>query len=343
MGDLIMATNHDDTDANPGALHLPARIIPVPRSISPRAQAFMAQAAAISGGMPWPQTNDKDTWRTFIAAVNQGFESSALTVLAESQAHTDTTRIAGVTTYVATPHDMPESARSRTYLYLHGGALVLCEGLATKAFSAHATLKSGCTVYGVDYRNPPDHPYPAALDDCVAVYRALVETHAPENMIVEGTSGGASLAAALMFRLRDAGVPLPAAVLLLTPELDLTESGDTFSTNQTIDVVIKGRMPEPNAAYAAGADLADPYISPLFGNFSKGFPPTFLHAGTRDVFLSNAARMHRALVRAGIPAELHVSEGMPHAGFHFGFGSTIPEDLEVIQLARNFCDRHWAS
>ena len=119
----------------------------------------------------------------------------------------------------------------------------------------------------------------------------------------------------------------------MTPEVDLTESGDSFAANLGIDTILGLLMPV-NLLYAAGHDLAHPYLSPLFGDFTKGFPPTFLQAGTRDLFLSNTVRMHRALRHAGVHAELHVFEAMPHGGF---FGA--PEDEDVLWAVRDFVRR----
>ncbi len=183
---------------------------------------------------------------------------------------------------------------------------------------------------------PPEHPYPAALDDCVAVYRQLLASHAPENIIIGGMSAGGNLAAATILRARDEGLPLPAAAVLLTPELDLTESGDSFETNQLLDVVLSVPLMNANLLYANGHDLAHPYLSPLYGDFAKGFPPTLIQAGTRDLFLSNAARMQRALRNAGVPVELILCEGMPHGGF---FGA--PEDAELAADIRQFVAGHW--
>jgi acetyl esterase/lipase len=139
---------------------------------------------------------------------------------------------------------------------------------------------------------------------------------------------------------RDLGLPLPAAVGLFSPEVDLTESGDTFTTNQDIDVVLVGGLMPLNRLYAGGADLAHPYLSPLFGDFTKGFPPAFIQAGTRDVLLSNSVRFHRALRKAGIQAELHVWEAMPHVAF-----GGAPEDLEPAQEFSRFLAKvtGWAS
>jgi len=159
----------------------------------------------------------------------------------------------------------------------------------------------------------------------------------PRDVIVGGSSAGGNLAAALILRARDEGLPLPAAAVLLTPEVDLTESGDSFHTNLGLDSVLTARLMPTNLLYADGHDLAHPYLSPLFGDFTKGFPPTFLQAGTRDLFLSNAVRMHVALREAGVPADLYVLEGAPHGGF---FG-TAPEDDQLDRVVRRFVDEHW--
>jgi acetyl esterase/lipase len=121
---------------------------------------------------------------------------------------------------------------------------------------------------------------------------------------------------------------MPGAVGLMTPAIDLTRAGDTMHTNDGIDTVLRpfGKM---SALYADGHDLTDPYLSPLFGDFTQGFPPTFLQSGTRDLLLSDTVRMHRKLLRAGIDAELHVWEAMPHGGFGGVFGAATPEDQEM--------------
>jgi acetyl esterase/lipase len=168
----------------------------------------------------------------------------------------------------------------------------------------------------------------------MATYRHVLAHHAPDKIIIGGRSAGGNLGAAMVLRARDEGLPLPAALVLLSPELDLTESGDSFEVNRHIDVVLPNPLMPINLLYANGADLRHPHLSPLFGEFAPGFPPTFLQSGTRDLFLSNAVRMHRALRRAQIPAELHVFEAMPHGGF-----SGAPEDAELAaEVARFVCE-----
>jgi acetyl esterase/lipase len=124
-------------------------------------------------------------------------------------------------------------------------------------------------------------------------------------------------------------------LVLQTPEVDLTESGDSFETNLGLDPVLRSRLTAANELYADGHDLADPYLSPLFGDLAD-FPPTFLQTGTRDLFLSNTIRFHRALRRHGVRADLHVWEAMPHGGFGAMTGGEVPEDQEIHDEIRAF-------
>jgi epsilon-lactone hydrolase len=239
--------------------------------------------------------------------------------------------------FAVTPLGTPEND-PRVFLEIHGGGLFMGGGALCRAMAVTTAARVGARTWAVDYRMPPDHPYPAPLDDCVAAYGALLKDHRPEEIIVGGGSAGGNLAAALILRSRDEGLPLPAAGILLTPELDLTESGDSFHTNLGVDSVLTASLMPANLLYAAGHDLAHPYLSPLFGDFTLGFPRTFLATGTRDLFLSNTVRMHRALRAVGVSAELHVLEAAPHGGF-FGFA---PEDAELDCEVRRFVDDCWA-
>ena len=233
-----------------------------------------------------------------------------------------------------TPNELP--AESAGVLFdIHGGALVMGGGSVCRSMGTMMALRAGMRTYSIDYRMPPDHPYPTALDDCLNAYRALLQDYSAAEIIVSGSSAGGNLAAALMLRARDEGLPLPAGVVLLTPEVDLTETGDSFQVNCDIDVALKKSLMAMNLLYANGHDLADPYLSPLFADFSQGFPATYLQTGTRDLFLSNTVRMHRELYRHHIDVELHVFEAMPHGGF----GGATPEDQELSVSVRRFVQR----
>lgn len=310
-----------------------ARDIPLPRSISPEAQ----QKLAAMIGAPIPRgaaPEGIEAWETMIRFADE----MLLAALPEPAADT---RYEKVTLGGVSAYDVNPGNRSSVHvcLYMHGGALTMgageVAGRMTSGFAQGAQIRT----FGVDYRMPPRHPYPVPLDDCVAAYQALIETHDPRNVVITGVSAGGTLAAAMVLRARDEGLPSPAAVVLLTPEVDLTESGDSFETLMGIDPVLRSRLTDTINVYAGGHNLADPYLSPLFGDFSKGYPRTFLQCGTRDLFLSNTVRFHRALRQVAIPAELHVFEAMPHGGFgsmlEGGLGET-PEDRAVYDEVRRF-------
>jgi monoterpene epsilon-lactone hydrolase len=316
-------------------VHVPARDIPVPTSVSPEAQAILAMGGGFVG--PFPALDDLEGWRAYVAAgeaqVRAGLEwvaaSTADVAIEEEQ-------IGGVPVYVASPPDLASDDR-RVYLEIHGGALIIGGGDNCRGMAAVNAKRWGVRMWAIDHRMPPDHPFPAALDDCVAVFRALLTEHRADDIVVGGSSAGANLAAALVLRARDEGLPMPAGVVLLTPEIDLTESGDSFQTLLGVDSVLSESLMPANLLYSGGHDLSDPYLSPLFGDFTKGFPPTFLCAGTRDLFLSNAVRMHRALRAAGVAAELHVMEAAPHGGFH----GVAPEDREIDAELCRFLDERF--
>ena len=313
-----------------GTLHMPARPIALPGSISEAARQFLATPRLPLQN--FPALDNAEGWRRLIAATNTRFAGLVGERLDQALARTEKRVIGGADVYVASPaNPIP----GKVCLSFHGGALIVYGGRLTGFDAARTADQTGCVTWSVDYGMPPDAPYPAGLDHAVAAYAELLKTHAPADIVLHGISAGGNIAAAMVLKARDMGMPVPHAIVLRTPELDLTESGDSFATHMGIDNVLPQSLMTYNELYAAGADLADPYLSPLFGDLTKGFPRAFLQAGTRDLFLSNTVRMHRALLNAGQQAELHVWEAMPHAGF----GAVSPEDFEVAAAVGDFVRR----
>lgn len=312
--------------------HVPARDLPIPSSISPAAQALMAMQRPAPP--PSPALDDLAGWRAFVAGMNQAMLPMLQAWGAKVAAQTEEITVAGARVFVVTPNGGAQDRR--VFLDFHGGAFIVGGGESCRAEAVVQAGVFGSPVWSVDYRSPPDHPFPAPLDDCLAAYRALLEVRRPEEIVLGGISAGANLAAAVILRARDEGLPLPAAAILQTPALDLTRSGDSFQTNEGVDSVLSGDTDAIGLLYAGGHDLNHPYVSPLFGDFSKGFPPTLLSAGTRDLLLSNAVRMHRALRAVGVEAELHLIEAASHGGFH-----GAPEEDDLNREVRRFAEAHW--
>jgi acetyl esterase/lipase len=322
------------SDAKSG-LPVPSRVIPVPQTVSPQAQAFLTAM----GGMPRnpePGPADKAAWLTHIEQANVQVALLTAKALETYPADIQVHKLSEAMLYEVTPRDASPRNEKRAIFYIHGGAYVMGGGITAAHIALSMAGEAQMRAFSIDYRMPPDHPFPAGLDDTVEAYRFVLSRYKPANVAVCGMSAGGGLAASFILKARDLGLSLPGASVLATPELDLTEAGDTFETNDTIDVVLKGRLRNSILLYAGGHDLKDPYLSAINGDFTKGFPPTILTSGTRDLFLSNTVRMHRALRRAGLKAELHVFEAMPHGGF---FGAA-PEDREVLIEQVRFIDEH---
>ncbi len=325
------------TSETQGTLHLPARDIPVPTSVSPQAQAALAMGHLGPPPRELPAPEDVTGWKAYVAESDDFVRSMVGDATAGFTGTIEDRQIGPCSLYVITPDGVADDDR-RVLLDIHGGAWVLGGGDLCKMTAIMSAKAVKARTWTVDYRMPPDHPFPTPLDDCLVAYRLLLEERRPEEVLVGGASAGGNLAAALVLRARDEGLPLPAGVVINTGAFDLTGSGDSWRTNDGLDNVLHGSVEPCTELYAGGTDLQHPYISPLFGDLS-GFPPTILLTGTRDMLLSDNVRMHRALRAAGVDAELHVWEAAGHGGFL----GMAPEDIDRFSEMRRFAEKHWAS
>lgn len=201
------------------------------------------------------------------------------------------------------------SARG-TVLNLHGGAYVLgsAQDVAT---AAHVSANGGPDVVSVDYRLAPEHPYPAAVDDALAVYRELVSAPGPGRLAVIGESAGGGLALVLLQKVREEGLPMPAAVVPLFPWADLSLSGESSTANIGRDMLTRSQLLENASWYAGGRDLRDPGLSPLFGSF-RGFPRTYIPVGRHDLLLDDARRVAARMRAEDVPVILDEWPGTIH-------------------------------
>jgi monoterpene epsilon-lactone hydrolase len=225
--------------------------------------------------------------------------------------------VAGVPVFEVTPAKLDPTLADKLFVHTHGGAFVFNRGWAGLREAILIAHHVGIPVLSIDYRMPPEAPYPAAIEDVVAVWRELVSQRKASSMAIGGTSAGGNLAIASVLRLKELKLPLPAAVIASTPWADLDKTGDSYFTNEGIDrnlVTYEGMLAAAAKLYANGRDLKEPLISPVYGDFI-GFPPSLLFTGTRDLFLSGTVRTHRNMRAAGVDAELYVFEAMSHGGW----------------------------
>jgi monoterpene epsilon-lactone hydrolase len=210
--------------------------------------------------------------------------------------------------------EAPGADDDRILLFLHGGGFQFGSVRSDGELAARLGRAAGMRVLFPEYRLAPEHPFPAAIDDVVTVWRWLTENQGlnASSMAVAGDSAGGGLAVSLLVAVRDAGEIFPAAGVLMSPTVDLTSSGSSMTDREDQDPISTPELLRQLAAdYLAGADPAGPLASPLFASLS-GLPPLLVLVGTSDLLLSDSERLAEAARSAGVDVELHVGKGLPH-------------------------------
>jgi acetyl esterase/lipase len=291
-----------------------------PETVSPEAQRALANAPP-----PLPATATLEERRRFFDNYQTTFAKVQMRkypVTVENQV------IAGVPVRTIKPGRSSQDVTDRILIDVHGGGFLFDSGSLTENVAIAALTHT--TVIAILYRLAPEHPFPAAVDDAVAVYKEILKTYSASHIGLYGTSAGAILTAEAAMRLRKAGLPLPAALGFFSGSADLSLAGDSefyFSVSAE-----HRTLPEFEIPYVGSHDPKDSAISPFYGDL-KGFPPTLCITSTRDVLLSDTALFHRALLRAGVDARLVVFEAMPHAFWSY---LDTPESDEAFSIMANF-------
>ncbi len=224
---------------------------------------------------------------------------------------------------------------SDVVLYFHGGVYVIGSAAASVPLVSELARRADAKAITVDYRLAPEHPFPAAVEDARAAYEGLLERGVDAaHIALAGESAGAGLAVAALLEWRDAGLPLPRCAFLMSPYADLTLSGETLLTKQTVDPTLtpdglRIRVPE----YVNGADAADPRISPIFGNL-RGLPPLLIQVGSHEILLSDALRLAGQAATADVQVTLEVVPGVPHV--FQGFAAALDEGDAALARAAVF-------
>jgi acetyl esterase/lipase len=311
-----------------GTAHI-ARVVPMPTTVSPEAQTWLE---SLTHTTPGPETLAERRARTDAWRAQDSADARKLYPVNVEEATT-----AGVRTDIITPMTMPAENKSRVLINLHGGGFNSDSGSLIEGVPISSLAKM--KVVSVYYRLAPENPFPAAVDDVVAVYKELLKTYKPHSIGVFGTSAGAILTCEVMVKLKQLGLPLPGALGVFSSLADFSRPGDSrqlFSLNglpgqlQPVD-------PQhlPDNEYVGKTDRKDPVLSPLFADLHS-WPPSLLVTSTRDLLLSDTAIFHRALLRAGNDSQLVVFEALPHA---FWYHFQLPETREALELMAKFLDQ----
>ncbi|HEY0105520.1 MAG TPA: alpha/beta hydrolase [Rhizomicrobium sp.] len=224
---------------------------------------------------------------------------------------------------------------------VHGGGFIQGSAHSSAAMDAVMARALGRRILSIDYTVAPRGKWNTVTDQVIAVYKAvLAQGYEPRNIGMYGDSAGANIVPASVLKLRDEGLPMPAAVVLLSPCIDFTRNSDTEMTLRDDDPVLWNQddMVAGLGAYADPADWKNPYVSPIFGDFTRGFPPVLLQVGTREILLSDSVRFYQAIKTAGGDAELDVYEGMAHVFQSYMAGT--PEQKQAFAEMARFWSRY---
>jgi len=317
-------TSFIDSD---GTAHV-TRVVPVPTTISPEAQKVVARQMSDS---PPPQSVAENRAHTDAWQTQAGAESRAIYPVIIAS---DT--IAGIPVRIVTPLAIPPDKANRVLINVHGGGFVVDSGSLTETIPLANLTRT--KVVGVLYRLAPEHPFPAAVDDTVAVYKELLKTYRPNNIGMYGTSAGAILTGEVASKLRQLNLPLPAALGIFSGLGDFSQRSDSTAifglSGLSGPLHPSKELPVPE--YVASTNPRDPVLSPLYADL-RGLPPTLFITSTRDLLLSGTSILHRAFLKAGVDAQLVVFEGLAHA---FWNNPGLPESKDADQLMADFFDKH---
>lgn len=322
-----VASDNATFDAD-GTAHI-TRVVPIPTTVSPEAQVWLESLNHKKHG---PESLEErrtrtDEWR-------RGASAEARKLYPVNLEETTT---AGVRTDIITPLDMPAANRSRVLINLHGGGFNSDSGSLIEGVPICNLAK--IKVVSVYYRLAPESPFPAAVEDVVAVYKELLKTYKPRDIGIFGTSAGAALTAEVTSQLKQSSIPLPGALGMFSIHADysrVTDSLRLFTLDGFPGDLEPGDRDHPRVdPYVGTTNPKDPVLSPLFSDL-KNWPPSLLVTSTRDLLLSDTAMFHEALLRAGNDAQLVVYEALPHA---FWYHFQLPETKEALQIMAKFFDQ----
>lgn len=301
------------------------RIVPVPETISQEAQESLVPETPGAGSSSTTQVH---------AAVPK---PTALEILrAAYPVEIEPSTIAGVPVYIVTPPSIPNEKVDRVLINLHGGGFTKDSGSLIESVPIASLTQT--KVVSVLYRLAPEHPFPAAVDDTVSVYKELLKNYKPAKIGIYGSSAGAVLTPEVAVQIKTVGLPLPGALGVFSGGGDFTKTGDS---QYVYGVQGLSGMPDTRpkgvqwlAVYVGGADPKNPVLSPIFADLHQ-MPPTLFMTSTRDMLLSNTTILHRAFLRSGVDAQLVVFEGLNHC---FWYNPKLPESREADEIVARFFD-----
>jgi epsilon-lactone hydrolase len=284
----------------------------IPTTISKAAQEILKNLTMDIPTFVVPNSDDLKGWQKLNQQIGPMFMQLFQPIVDRYQPNITATKIGDVNVLDIKPKDWRDNGK--VLVYLHGGGYVSLDANSTLGNAATMANSAGLRVISVDYSLAPASKWNQTTDEVVSVIQALKDQgYSLDDIAMYGDSAGGGLVAGSVLKMRDEGVGMPAALVLWSPWTGLTRVGDTFVTLRDADPFLSNDLWENMAgAYANPPDQKNPYVSPTYGNFSNGFPPTLIQGGTKEMLLSDFVRLYQALDQVNIPVKLDIYEGMPH-------------------------------
>lgn len=307
-----------------GTAHV-TRVVPVPEDLSAEARASLSRREP-DQGPPQSLAERRKMTDAYTARARVEWTKICPNTIVD-----DT--MAGVPVHVVTPANMPDGNKDKVLLNLHGGGFNSDSGSYTESIPIASYTKM--KVVAVLYRLAPEYPFPAAVDDSIAVYKHLLETYKPDHIVIYGTSAGAILTGEVAVKIKQLGLPMPAALGIFSGMGDFARAGDSISMYALRGLSGHLDPPVPGAHdpfYVGKTDDKDPLLSPIYADL-HGLPPTLFITSGRDLLLSGTANLDRAFLHAGVDAQLVMFDALPHA---FWYDPHMPEAIEANHMMADF-------
>jgi acetyl esterase/lipase len=289
----------------------------------------------------WPAADDLAGWKRAWETGEAASAASVDAALKRFEPTLNESKLGGVPVLEITPRNYKPNGK--LLVHAHGGAYALYSARSRLSSSAAAADATGLRVISIDYTRAPFAKWPQVIDEVLAVFAELQKQgHQFRDIAIYGESAGGALAAGAVLKMRDQNLGMPAAVVLWSPWADITNSGDSAVTLKRFDAthLYDRHLKHAADAYADPKDQKHPYVSPVYGDYSKGFPPTLIQGGTQEIFLSHFVRLYRAVDDAGGTAVLDLYDGMPHI-FQLRTEMTdVTETRTAMMKMSGFLKRH---
>jgi monoterpene epsilon-lactone hydrolase len=310
----------------------------IPETVSDEAKRLLQLFGDPASRDPFPPHDDQRGWDDKYAEIEK--EHEAVNQAAEQQYRptVEPRHLGDVPVLDIQPKGWRDDGK--ILVYTHGGGYTLHSAKSTLLISAPLAHDTGLRVISVDYTVAPRGKWERVTDEVISVIQALLAAgYALKNLAIFGEASGGGLAAGTVLKMRDLELGMPAAVVLWSPWADMTETGDTYVTLKAADAILSyERQLKPSAAaYAAPSEQKHPYVSPVYGDYAKGYPPTLIQGSTKEIFLSNFIRLYQALDTAGQTVKLDLYEGLTHV---FQAEHNLPESILARRKVRSFLNQY---